>query len=352
MSEPLDQQHQPTFAESSAEPGLSALSSVGDPQQESSSPDSPVNGVSASSPERLLAHLQAFFGLATTILLPDAPVEDLLSALQSPTWVQRVAAVRRLGMVGAPEALQPLLLVLISDPEGAVQAAAARALGEMQALSAQKSLAGALHSPKRDVRIAAAQGLGMLGVALQDGGRQALFARFLCEEEENVRAAIAAAIGRPCVHPLLDLLSAAVLDEAWIVREAAATALGRQGELADQRLLLILLADESLTVCQAAHQALAACARAEEELFTASHGAEGELQALPDRVHEAEAAGMSVKHTMSVPSLAALHKRAFHFLSQNTTECEQAHVGNDVGVHQASSARWRQVALRDVPGLR
>jgi len=328
MSEPLDQHHRPSFAESSIEPGPSALSAAYDPQQEiqnSSSANSPTDGEFVSSTERLLAHLQAFFGLATNAAFPEASVEDLLSALQSPTWARRVAAARRLGKAAAPEAIQPLLLVLTSDPEEAVQAAAARALGEMQAVSAQKALVKALHSPKGDVRIAAAQGLGMLGAALQEEGALALFARFFCEEEENVRAAIAAAISKPGLHLPLDVLSAAVLDDAWIVREAAATTLGRQGELADQRLLLILLEDESLTVCQAAHQALAALVRAEEELFAVSYGAERELQTLPDPVQGVEARGVPMKHPMSAPLLAVSQQGAFH----STTGCEQARVWGD-----------------------
>ncbi|MFF3598243.1 fumarate reductase/succinate dehydrogenase flavoprotein subunit [Kitasatospora indigofera] len=139
----------------------------------------------------------------------------------------------------------------LADPEVPVRLQAVHGL---VSLDAAGPLARAAEDAAREVRVAVGEGLGTIG----DPSAAPVLVRLAGDPDPLVRAAaLQGAAGIGCPAPL-DAL-AAVPDEAWQVRRAAAGALGRTGP-AGLPPLLALLTDEHMDVRKAAVRALAPAA--------------------------------------------------------------------------------------------
>ena len=157
-------------------------------------------------------------------------VEPLVAALEDESTDVRNAAAEALGKSGDARAVEPLIVAL-RDEDKSVCRNAAEALGELKDARAVEPLIAALKY--RDVREAAAGALDKIG--WQPGKDEAGAAYWIAKQnrEECVR------IGAPAIEPLI----AALKDEDWDVRWAAAEALVslyRAGQLdeTDKRVIL------------------------------------------------------------------------------------------------------------------
>ncbi|MFC8451175.1 fumarate reductase/succinate dehydrogenase flavoprotein subunit [Kitasatospora sp. NPDC057223] len=142
-----------------------------------------------------------------------------------------------------------LFAAALADPETPVRLQAVRGLVSLDAAGA---LAAAAQDASREVRVLVGEGLGTIG----DRSAAPVLVRLAADPDPLVRAAaFQGAAGIGCPPPLAAL--AAVPDDAWQVRRAAATALGATGP-AGIPALLPALADEHMDVRKAAVRALAA----------------------------------------------------------------------------------------------
>ncbi len=195
----------------------------------------------SSSPSDFLTRLRAQYSVPQE-QSPDA-LEHLLS---SPTWIERVAAVRRLGEIH-DESVITQLAHAMQDEHEAVRAAAASTLGKHAAHAPMGLLLLALHDTSWQVRAAAAQTLGKLGkrVPIEP------LLHGLQDDDASVRAAVVSALGangnRTAIEPLLIMLQ----DSSWQVREMAVASLGSFGLLVPALELAPLLHDSDRQVREA-----------------------------------------------------------------------------------------------------
>jgi len=146
-------------------------------------------------------------------------VEPLIAALEDGIWCVRDAAVKALGQIGDERAMEPLIAALSSNNLG-LRKAAAWSLGQIGDVGAVEPLVPLLKEWRGHVCQAAAEALDRLGWQPDTREKEAAFwaamgAWDLCVE-----------IGAPAVQPLL----AALEDQDWQVRKAAAEALGKIGD--------------------------------------------------------------------------------------------------------------------------
>ncbi|MBM4320175.1 MAG: HEAT repeat domain-containing protein, partial [Deltaproteobacteria bacterium] len=220
------------------------------------------------------------------LALGRAGVAALLFALAEPDGALRAGAAAALGRSEAlPPAAVDGLLAALADPVAPVRAAAARALGQQNVLGALPPLLERLADDDAAVGEAAVEALGQLGrkasaglvqalghdraavrrgaaLALgRSGDKQAITAlrQALGDDEISVRLAGVAALlqlgGKRPVRPLLEVLEG---DAAAAVRAAAARALGRLGDAAVQTGLLAGMGDSYAEVRAACSEALEA----------------------------------------------------------------------------------------------
>lgn len=246
--------------------------------QESMTPSNDAARESSTpSSEAILSRLKDMFGLGNTHLPPEESVTGLLQALDDMAWQRRTAAARRLGEVGGEEAMSALQARLATEKHPLALAAIIRAVGELRIAASEHSLLTLLFHEESMVREAAAQALGQIAGQLSAKAIDALIESFFTEEDEEARATVVAALGKLGGHrreDVLEALEAALQDEAWQVREAAALAMGEQKELlrlTHIEALEMALDDEAVPVCQAAIYALSKIL-AEEEHFSEDSG--------------------------------------------------------------------------------
>lgn len=91
----------------------------------------------------------------------EAAVPCLLEALQSREWLVKLHAIEALGKMQSPDTVEPLLFVLFNDPDVAVRTDAVRALGDIGDPRAVDFLLTALND--LDVRPVAVESLGKIG---------------------------------------------------------------------------------------------------------------------------------------------------------------------------------------------
>jgi HEAT repeat protein len=91
----------------------------------------------------------------------QAAVPSLLEALQSREWLVKLHAIEALGKMQSPDTVEPLLFVLFNDPDAAVRTDAVRALGDIGDPRAVDFLLTALND--LDVRPVAVESLGKIG---------------------------------------------------------------------------------------------------------------------------------------------------------------------------------------------
>jgi HEAT repeat protein len=91
----------------------------------------------------------------------QAAVPSLLEALQSREWLVKLHAIEALGKMQSPDTVEPLLFVLFNDPDAAVRTDAVRALGDIGDPRAVDFILTALND--LDVRPVAVESLGKIG---------------------------------------------------------------------------------------------------------------------------------------------------------------------------------------------
>jgi cyclophilin family peptidyl-prolyl cis-trans isomerase/HEAT repeat protein len=139
-------------------------------------------------------------------------------------WNVRAALATTLGTL-PPEAAGPRLVQLAGDADGRVVAAALRAMAKLKLPGAEKTMVGGLAHQDVAVRIAAAEGLGVLKPA---GAAEALAAAYEASATERgyaVRAALLAALASVQGAAAAPRLTAALSDPDWAVRLRAASLL-------------------------------------------------------------------------------------------------------------------------------
>ena len=145
---------------------------------------------------------------------------DLGERMRSEDWRRRMAAALAAGRADRDDGLREGLTAALTDAEGAVRWAAARALGERGDAAAVPLLSRALRDPACFVRAGAVRALGKLGHPVRGHLLRALSAG---NEEDRAFAcdAVTAFPDEPTVAALIRALK----DESIRVRDAAAHAL-------------------------------------------------------------------------------------------------------------------------------
>ena len=153
-----------------------------------------------------------------------------------------------------------------------------------------EGLAAAAADPAREVRVAAAHGVGSVG----DPRAAAVLHRLTGDHDVLVRAAaLQAAAAINCPAPLPDLALAALTDPAWQVREGAAKALGAAEPEVALPALLSAAGDDNLDVRRAAIRSLTAWTDRSDvtaALRTALHDPDADVRAYARRALTADRA--------------------------------------------------------------
>jgi HEAT repeat protein len=178
--------------------------------------------------------------------------ESLRDLLKEPDRAIRAAAAAALGRVGGADDV-PALRELLKDTDRDVRAAAAAALGRVGGAGDVPALRELLKDPNWDIRAAAAAALGRVGgEAVVPALRELL-------KDPNHTVSLSAAQALACVGGATDVpaLRRLLKDPNRLVRAAAAVSLARVGGADDVPALRELLKDPDPPVRVAALQALA-----------------------------------------------------------------------------------------------
>jgi HEAT repeat protein len=229
-------------------------------------------------------------------------VPALVHALHDKEELVRVRAARALGAIGAPAAIE-LLIVALSDPLPSVRSASAEAIGKIPAAQGVSALKQRLSDPEMHVRVKAAQAIwrisgdaelvvSVLIQALRDR-RAASDAKFVlgeigpgaaCAVPALVQSLREERVGRPLRTPPSSALALGRIGAAAVpelipvlkndypeVRTSAVIALGFVGKGAQDAVpyLMPMLKDQSLEVRQAAAIALGSIQPDNQELVPA-----------------------------------------------------------------------------------
>ena len=169
-------------------------------------------------------------GLAATALAAQhegdpAGLADLL--MGATRTAERGVAVRAIGLLGplAVEAV-PLLVHLVSEPDGALRAAVAESLGRIGGSEAATAARGLLLDPDARVRVLAVASMA----AIDPRGLVAAAERVAADPSETVRAAWLAALGEGAGPETAALLGPLLADPHPAVRRSARLVLLRAGD--------------------------------------------------------------------------------------------------------------------------
>lgn len=228
----------------------------------------------------VLALAAALF--TASVAAAEDSFEDLLANLKSPTARTRQAAVAALAKSRRREAVAPLS-ALVRDPEPKVRLEVVEALRQLRDVSAIPALVTSLQDGDPKVREEAVATIVEIYSERERGGTIDRFlqafsdeyerssvapytavdatvfrglAGTLRDEQKDIRAESAYAIGILDGKAAAREVVAALQDPEADVRAAAATALGKIGSAEDGRALIPLLADESTGVRRRAMQAI------------------------------------------------------------------------------------------------
>ncbi len=155
--------------------------------------------------------------------LSHATKEELIVALKDPAHPRRYLVAQRLGQIKARSAVEPLIDAL-QDEREEVRFCAAQSLGQIGDPRATDALVGLFGDESYSVRVAAADAAGAMGLAAIDAIGSALE-----DDDEEVRAAAARALGQISCPRSVDLLIACLKNEGrgGDARRAAAESLGK-----------------------------------------------------------------------------------------------------------------------------
>ncbi len=160
-------------------------------------------------------------------------VEARADELTSPDVHDRLRAVRRLGQLGDPAAIQPILHALAEDLDSGVRGEAAIQLGRFHDPAVIPALSQGVDHRSSKVRRRIANVLG----AIQDPQALPLLSRLLKDAVSSVRVEAAQSLGRfEKIPGAVPVLQEALKDPRPAVRRAARQALEALGELDTPRL--------------------------------------------------------------------------------------------------------------------
>jgi len=154
-------------------------------------------------------------------------VRALIEALESEYKGARQGAVNALGQLGDSRAV-PALVRLLEDEYPSIRTRAVWALGQLGGTEAVRTVIRALKDENREVRRAALDGLGQLG------GTEAARALIEALGDETMRDHAARVLGQTGDPAVVPALIKTLQDENWLVRYAAARALGALGKSASE----------------------------------------------------------------------------------------------------------------------
>ena len=177
---------------------------------------------------------------------PDA-LQPLLEALRSPVAALRLEAIQALGVRGGQEAIKSLQWAAAADSEPEVAQAAIDALAQLATAESIAALVNlTVETTLREASVNALARLGAQKIELIGNG--------LKHTQSSVRRAVADALGR-MKHPVAsEMLSNALDDEDASVRLAAVNALAHIGNRSVERKLLALMRTDPDTVVRRAAQ--------------------------------------------------------------------------------------------------
>jgi HEAT repeat protein len=183
----------------------------------------------------------------------EGAFEDVLKALNSPDDEVREEAVRALGELNDPRAVDPLILML-KDENRYIRREAAKSLGRIGDPRAIPPLINALKDDDRYGRDGAAEGLGDMGEKAVPALVERLF-----DEDWHVRMGAAVALriagDKSAIEPLIQALE----DDNRFVRREVTKSLGRIGDKRVVDPLIRALKDPDRSVRIRAAGALAKC---------------------------------------------------------------------------------------------
>ena len=181
----------------------------------------------------------------------NSSVDLLIKDLSSKTKEVRYSATTALGNIGDNRAVEPLIL-LLNDEYPWVRQAAAKALGQIGDKKAIAPFINLLDSKDSQLIFTAVESLGAIG----DSDVVEPLIAVLAHDDALVRKAGADALGKigdkKAVDPLIEILS----DESEPPRIAATIALGKIGDKKATRHLQNLLQEEDWTIRRAAIESL------------------------------------------------------------------------------------------------
>lgn len=179
---------------------------------------------------------------------------DLIKTLNDPSREVRIVVVRALGAINAPDALKPLIELLVpavQDPEFLPLRVLKMAIKKYKG-PAIPYLSPLLHHNLWRVRAQAADLIGEIG--LQAPVEELM--QMLNDPEPDVRAKAARALGKVKAQEAVKPLGSRIKDTSWVVRLQIARALGFTGGEDAAPLLLELVSDTNWQVRAAAANSL------------------------------------------------------------------------------------------------
>ncbi len=203
-------------------------------------------GLSDGAAERRVAAAAAVAALGQRGLLRGEHVPELIAALSDPAWPVRVAAARAFTDLaeanfgargGDPEAGEhPLcslamggLRTALDDPEATVRAAAVEALGACGRSEHQPAIAALVRDGSTPAQVVVAALRALAGLGLPEHG---LLRWALAHPDPEVTKAVVAAAVQVPGEEGRELLRAALSNQRWDVRLAAAHAIAERGDAA------------------------------------------------------------------------------------------------------------------------
>lgn len=172
-------------------------------------------------------------------IAPPRGIDLVAPLIHDPAPEVRAEAAAAIGRLGDAEDAAMLLFELLGDESELIQESAMGALSRMSPERVLPLLLQALNSAETQVRIRAAETLGLLRVP----DTAPALINLSKDPRENVRRAAIKALGDIGAAGVGDLLRAALLDESSLVRQQAVLSLGRLEDTETARDLLPLLDD-------------------------------------------------------------------------------------------------------------
>jgi HEAT repeat protein len=172
----------------------------------------------------------------------DVTADSLISQLASADANARLRAADRLGLMGDPRAVPPLIEALASLKDINLRAASAQALGALKDRRAVDALVAATSSTEKELRLAAINSLG----SIRD--HTSAEALFIAAKDSDPAVRDAAINALDAIGISVERLSSDLTNANWQVRVAAISVFARLGDIKAAPLLAAALKDSDSRV--------------------------------------------------------------------------------------------------------